>query len=65
MSIQSNRPAVPIQHKMSKIVPQEDDKNCQSTKYNESMCSDKNCQEQQHINMVPVKTKMDMQPIPR
>ena len=54
-------------------MPQEDDKNCQdhmkpvcdgtksqSTKYNESVCFDKNCQETQNINMQPVKPSMDM-----
>ena len=40
MNMQSNGPAMLIQHKMSKkqIMPQEDDKNCQSTKYYESKC---------------------------
>ena len=43
----SNGPAVPIQEPMSKkskIVPQEDDKKCQSTKYYGSMSADKKCQ---------------------
>ena len=44
--MQTNRSAMLIQHKMtkkSKIVPQEDDKSCQTTEYYESkMCSDKN-----------------------
>ena len=43
----SNGPAVPIQNQMSqksKIVAQEDDKNCQSTKYYGSVCADKKCQ---------------------
>ena len=68
MDMWSNGPAMLIQHKMSKkqIVPQEDDKNCQSAKYYEpnkdqvkSMCSDKKCKE--NINMQPVKPQMDMQ----
>ena len=45
--MRSNRPPVPIQNKMtkkSKIMPQEDDKNCLSTKYYGSMCVDKKCQ---------------------
>ena len=71
--MQSNRPAVPIQDKMSmqQTVPQEDDKNCQSTNYYGSMCADKkyqatNCYKkvdknwQESINMQPVKPKMDM-----
>ena len=45
---------MPIQNKISKIVPQEDDKNCQSTKFIKSVCSYKNCQLQ------PVKPPMDM-----
>ena len=61
IDMQSNRPAVPIQDKMSmqQIVPQEDDKNCQVNM--KSMCSDKNSQENQNINMWPVKPEMDMQ----
>ena len=66
MDMWSNRPAVPIQH----IVPQEDDKNCQSTKYNEAVCTDKKCQATKYYkkvnkncqttNMQPVKPAMDM-----
>ena len=65
--MQSDEPAMLIQHKKSKIVPQEDDKNCQSTKYYDpnkgqvkSKCSDKNCQENESIDMWPVKTQMDV-----
>ena len=58
--MQSNRPAVPIQEKMSmqKIVPQGDDKNCQSTKCYKKV--DKNCQT---TNMQPVKPAMDIQSV--
>ena len=48
--VQSKRPAILIQHKLTKrskkqIVPQEDDKNCQSTDYYEAkMYTDKKCQ---------------------
>ena len=44
--MQSNRPAVPIQDKKSKIVPQEDDKNCEvkMRPVKSKVCSDKNCQ---------------------
>ena len=64
MAIWSNRPAVPIQNKMtkkSKKVPQEDDKNCHSTKYYESTCVEKKCQATKTSDMQPVKPKMDMQ----
>ena len=62
MDMWSNRPAVPIHYKISmqQIVPQEDDKNCQSTKYNESVCSVKKCKENQTINMQPLKPPMNM-----
>ena len=62
--MQLNEPAILIQHKKLKkqIVPQEDDKNCQFTKYNEPNkeqvkleCSDKKCQENENIDMWPVK----------
>ena len=68
----SNRPAMPIQNKMSmkQIVPKEDDKNCQYTKYYEPVCADKkyqatkcykkvdkNCQT---TNMQPVKPPIHM-----
>ena len=65
--MQSNRPAMRIQHKMTKkskkqIVPQEDDKNYQSTKYFESkIYSDKKCQEKS-ANTWPVEPQMDMWP---
>ena len=69
MEMQSNRPAIPIKDKKSKIVPQEDNKTCQSTKCIESkydnfrsqstVSSDKNCQE--NINMWPIKPAMNMQ----
>ena len=45
--------------KKSKILPQEDDKNCQFTKYYDSMCSDKNCQV--NISMWPVMSEMNKQ----
>ena len=61
--MQSNRPAVPIQNKMSKkhIMPQEDDKNCQvyMKPMKSKLYSDKKCQE--NIDMQPVKFQMDMQ----
>ena len=62
MDMWSNRPAAPIHYKISmqQIVPQEDDKNCQSTKYNESVCSVKKCKENQTINMQPLKPPMNM-----
>ena len=75
MDVQSNRPAVPMQNRMSKkkIMPQDDDKCCQVN--NEAVCTDKKCQATkcyQKINkncpisdMQSVKPKMDMQPIPR
>ena len=61
----SNRPAVTIQDKMSKIVLQEDDKNCQVNMkpVKSKVCSDKTCQETKV--MWPVKPKMDMWSIPR
>ena len=65
--MQSNRPAMRIQHRMTKkskkqIVPQEDDKNYQSTKYFESkIYSDKKCQEKS-ANTWPVEPQMDMWP---
>ena len=72
--MQSNRPAIPIQNKMtkkSKIVPQDDDKNCQPTRYYGLMCADKKCQatkcykkvdkQCQASNMQPVKPHIDMQ----
>ena len=40
MNMQSNRTAIPIKDKKSKIVPPEDDKNCQSTKCIESKYDD-------------------------
>ena len=67
IDMQSNRPAVPIQNKMSKKqrIPQDDDKNCQVN--NEALCSDKKCQATkcyqkvgkncQTSNMWPVKPK--------
>ena len=68
--VQSNGSAMLIQHTMtkkSKIVLQEDDKNCQSAKYYDSennlvksKCSDKNCQENENIDMWPVKPQMDV-----
>ena len=64
MDMQSNESAMLIQHKMTKmskksnIVPQEEDKKCQSTKYYGKMCSDKTCQE--NINIWPVKPQMDV-----
>ena len=60
--MQSNGSAMLIHHKMtkkSKIVPQEDDKNCQSKKYYGSMCSDKKCLE--NINIWPMKPQMEVQ----
>ena len=68
--IQSNRPAVPIQVKKSKIVPQEDAKNCRSKKYNKAVCADKKCQATmcykkvdkncQTTNMWPVKPAKEL-----
>ena len=61
--MQSNGSAMLIQYKMSKkqIVPQKDDKNCQSKKYYGSKCSDKNCKENKNIDMWPVKPQMKVQ----
>ena len=43
--MQSNGPAMLIQHKKSKKqMPQEDDKNCQSTNYYGATYADKECQ---------------------
>ena len=61
--MQSNGPVVPIQDKMKHIMPQEDDKNCQSTKYYKSVCSDKKCQETNL--MPPVKLPIHMQSVTR
>ena len=49
----SNRPVVPIQDKMLKIVPQEDDKNClvNMRPVKSKVCFDKKCQENQNINV--------------
>ena len=73
MDIQSNGPTMLIQHKMTKksnIVPQADDKNCQSIKNVKSkfddlnsqstvkMCSDKKYQE--NIDMQLVESQMDV-----
>ena len=60
MDMCSNRPAVQTRDKMSEIVPQEDDKNCQSIMLpKKSMCSDKNCHDTKF--RWPVKTAMNMQ----
>ena len=64
----SNRPAVPIQKNMtkkSKIVPQEDDKNCHSTKYYGSMCTDKKCQATKTSDVWPVKPPIHIQLVTR
>ena len=53
--IQANRTAVPIQNQMTKklrIVPQGDDKNCQSTNYFGLMCADKKCQADKTVKHV-------------
>ena len=76
--MQSNRLEIPIHKKMtkkSKIVPHEDDKNCQSTKYYGLVCGDKKCQATkcykkvdtncQATNMYPVKPEIDMQSVTR
>ena len=65
--MQSNRPAVPIQDKMSmqQIVPQEDDKNCQSTKYNKSVCSEKKCQDTHMQSVKPAMKINHMQSVTR
>ena len=67
MDMQSIRPAVPIQYKMAmqKIVPQEDDKNCQVNMrpVKSKVCSDKTCQETKL--MQPVKPKMVMWSVPK
>ena len=60
--MQSNEAAMLIQHMMSKKhMPQEDDKNCQSKRYYGLMCSDKNCQENENINMQPELQQMNVQ----
>ena len=68
---QSNGPTVLIQKKKQKV-PKEDDKNCQSIKNVKPkhddldsqstviMCSDKDCQENESIDMQPVKPKKDV-----
>ena len=63
--MQSNAPAMLIQYKMTKKakkhVPQEDDKNCLSTKYYKSkLCSDKKCQEISNVQMRPKKPRSHM-----
>ena len=59
--MQSNRPAVPVQKKMSKKhMPQEDDKNCQSKNYYGSVCAEKKCQATKTSDMWPMKPQMDM-----
>ena len=59
-----NKPAMLIQHKMQKkqIVPQEDNKHCQinRTQLKSKMCSNKNCQENENIDVWPVKMQMDV-----
>ena len=65
--MQSNEPAMLIQHKMSKKqrVPQEDDKNCQSKKYYGLMCADKKHQatkcSKNTSDMQSVTKKIDVQ----
>ena len=68
--MQSNGPALLIQHKMLK--KQEEDKNCQSKKcYGSKVCGDKKCQAtkyykeidkqcQTNVIMWPVKPQMDV-----
>ena len=60
---------------MKQILPQEDDKNCQSTKYYASMCTDKKCQTTKCYKKVDkncqtsdiqlVEPKIDVQSMPR
>ena len=50
---QSKIPALSIQDKMSKVVPQEDDKNCQVNMrpVKSTVCYDKKCQETQDVHI--------------
>ena len=57
----SNRPAVKIQNKMSKIVPQEGDKNCQINM--KSVCSDKKCHGTHMWPVQPAMKNNDMQSV--
>ena len=68
MDMQSNRPAVPIQNKMSKkqIMPQEDDGNCQVNikPVTLKLCADKKCQATKHYKKVDKNCQTtDMQPV--
>ena len=65
MDMWSNRPAVPIQYEKSKIVPQQDDNNCQANilPVKLKVCSDKKCQEILNVQMRPGKPISHMQSV--